>query len=99
MVELEKKVLEWARVRGILIHSSSILQVPKLKEELDELYDGLDANDIDEIRDAIGDILVVLTIIAHLEGMDLTECYSQAYEEIKDRKGYMNAQGIFVKEV
>lgn len=28
----------------------------------------------------------------------LTECVEQAYNEIKDRKGFLNAQGIFVKE-
>jgi hypothetical protein len=31
-------------------------------------------------------------------GVTLTDCVEQAYNEIKDRKGYLNAQGIFVKE-
>jgi hypothetical protein len=31
--------------------------------------------------------------------LDLTQCLKAAYEQIKDRKGYMNEHGIFVKEV
>jgi len=31
--------------------------------------------------------------------LDLVECFKGAYEEIKDRKGYLGADGIFVKEV
>ena len=32
------------------------------------------------------------------EDLDLTQCLEAAYQEIKDRKGYMNKEGIFVKE-
>ena len=28
----------------------------------------------------------------------LEECLAFAYNEIKDRKGYMNSEGIFIKE-
>jgi hypothetical protein len=31
--------------------------------------------------------------------VDLVNCLKSAYEEIKDRKGTMNEEGIFVKEV
>jgi hypothetical protein len=28
----------------------------------------------------------------------LEECLAQAYDDIKDRKGYMNELGVFIKE-
>jgi len=33
-----------------------------------------------------------------IQKVTLTECLEHAYEQIKDRKGYLNAEGIFVKE-
>jgi hypothetical protein len=30
--------------------------------------------------------------------LDLVECFKGAYEEIKDRKGYLTKEGIFVKQ-
>jgi hypothetical protein len=30
--------------------------------------------------------------------LDLVTCFNHAYEQIKDRKGYLSAEGIFVKE-
>ena len=50
-----------------------------------------------DIKDDIGDIIVVLINIAERNGISLTECVSTAYEDIKDRKGRM-VDGIFVKE-
>ena len=31
-------------------------------------------------------------------GLSLTDCVEQAYEEIKERKGYLRPDGVFVKE-
>ena len=33
-----------------------------------------------------------------LADVNLVQCMYLAYDEIKDRKGYMNADGIFVKQ-
>ena len=51
-----------------------------------------------EIIDGLGDVVVCLINIAALEDLDLTACLKSAYEQIKDRKGYMNKDGIFVKQ-
>ena len=48
------------------------------------------------IKDAIGDCVVVLTIMAALEGMTIEECINSAYNEIKSRTGEMK-NGVFVK--
>ena len=48
--------------------------------------------------DAVGDVVVTLIMQCALQGFTLTECLEKAYNEIKDRKGYLNEQGIFIKE-
>lgn len=49
-------------------------------------------------RDAVGDVLVTIINGCALADVDAVQCLGLAYDEIKDRKGTMNAQGIFVKE-
>ena len=51
-----------------------------------------------EIRDSLGDMVVVMVAIAELEGMYLNDCIQDAYDEIKDRKGHLNELGNFIKE-
>ena len=43
-------------------------------------------------------VVNILDHIAKSYGTTLVGCVEQAYNEIKDRKGSLNAQGIFVKE-
>ena len=49
------------------------------------------------IADSIGDCVVVLTILAEQNGLQIEDCIVQAYDEIKDRRGVMK-DGVFVKE-
>ena len=96
-VELEKAVISWGTKRDIFKKSKPLHQHRKLSEELDELYVALATNDKKESLDAIGDMMVVLTMIAKMLNTNLTTCYQIAYDEIKDRKGTM-VNGEFVKE-
>ena len=41
---------------------------------------------------------VCLINVCALLDVNFVDCLAKAYEEIKDRKGYMNEEGIFVKE-
>ena len=66
-------------------------------EEVWELAGGVCYNNTDVMKDSIGDVFVVLTIIATQLGWSIEECVQTAYEEIKDRKGKM-VDGLFVKE-
>lgn len=95
--ELEKKVIEWAEDRAIFTQSDPFKQYDKLNEEFNELFNGLADEEPLCIKDSIGDMIVVLTMIAKFNNFTLTECYEFAYNEIKDRKGKM-VDGIFVKE-
>ena len=50
-----------------------------------------------DIKDDIGDMLVVMLNIVERHGLSLSECLETAYDDIKDRKGKM-VDGVFVKE-
>jgi hypothetical protein len=54
-------------------------------------------NDIVNIIDAIGDVQVVLIILAAQYDLDVDDCLNTAYLQIKDRKG-KTVNGIFIKE-
>lgn len=51
-----------------------------------------------EFADGIGDTFVVLVQLCAIAGATLEDCVGAAYEEIRDRKGYLNENGVFVKE-
>lgn len=88
-------VLSWAEARNLIEGSDSKNPFIKLAEERGELAADLARGK--DLKDSIGDMMVVLTIIARQQGYTLFECYQQAYTEIKDRKGKMVA-GVFIKE-
>jgi len=86
----------WAKDKGIYAKGNSTTQYVKLMEEAGELAKALLNNDKAEIVDAIGDITVVLTNLAELEGLKIEDCIDTAYNIIARRKGKM-INGTFVK--
>ena len=90
-------IREWAASRGLYSEGNSHTQYVKLQEEAGELAKALLKNDKPEIIDAIGDIVVVLTNLAHLEGYDIEYCIDEAYKVIAARTGKM-INGTFVKD-
>lgn len=97
--ELEMKTIQWGEARGIVQNSNPMAQARKTQEELNELFDAIVNDDYDEMKDAYGDILVTLIMGCATADIDLVSCLELAYNEIKDRKGYLTPEGIFVKEV
>ena len=65
-------------------------------EEAGEVGRAILKNDDDEIKDGIGDMVVVLTNLAELNGLTIEECIGSAYDTISKRKGKM-INGTFVK--
>jgi NTP pyrophosphatase (non-canonical NTP hydrolase) len=86
----------WAQDKGIYDKGNSHTQYVKLMEEAGELAQALLNKDSYEIKDAIGDMVVVLTNLAVLEGMQIENCIDSAYNEIANRTGTM-LNGTFVK--
>lgn len=162
-LELHNATHNWAEARGIVKNGKTFTQAMKLVSEFGELCDAIIKDRQAEIKDAIGDMMVVMSNIASIEnerdlfvvkcesnidkplfednediaktrsdkiigllcdladfvegwtnegyaairklkilssmyGFTLAECWESAYNEIKDRKGYLNEQGNFIKE-
>ena len=89
-------IRSWAVEKGIYTSGDSKTQYVKLMEEAGELAKALLNRDEPEIIDAIGDMVVVLTNLAKLEGLDIEDCIDSAYNVIKSRQGEM-VNGTFVK--
>lgn len=90
-------IREWAHDRNLIEGATAHAQFVKLIEESGELAAGIAKSRPDAIKDGIGDMVVVLTILAAQHGMKIEDCIAAAYAEIKDRKGRM-VNGMFVKE-
>lgn len=99
--ELITKINEWAISHG-LDKGNPKIEWMKVTEEVGEIRDVLlKPTKFTEpqaaLKDAIGDTLVTIIVLAHQLNLDVTECLGIAYEEIKNRKGKM-INGTFVKE-
>jgi len=91
-------IRDWASERGIYEKGDSKTQYVKLMEEAGELAQALLKDNKPEAIDAIGDMVVVLTNLARLIDVDIEDCITAAYNEIKNRKGKMS-NGTFVKQL
>jgi NTP pyrophosphatase (non-canonical NTP hydrolase) len=89
-------IRQWAQEKGIYEKGDPKTQTLKLVEESGELAKAILNDDQDEIIDAIGDCVVVLTSIAHMRGVTIEHCINEAYNVISKRKGKM-INGTFVK--
>jgi NTP pyrophosphatase (non-canonical NTP hydrolase) len=96
--DIEMKVIQWGEARGIVQNSTPAAQAIKTYEEVMELRDSIRTNNREAMKDAYGDILVTLIMGCACADLDLVECLAGAYNEIKDRKGHLTPEGIFVKE-
>ena len=94
---LEMKVSDWGYQKGILPNPDPMAQYSKTKEEVIELFEAICDEDVYEIKDANGDIVVTLIMQTHAWDLTLEECLQQAYDTISQRTGKM-VDGIFVKD-
>ena len=86
---------QWHNDRNLIDGSTDKDQYMKLIQEAGELSDNICKGK--DIRDDIGDMMVVLINIMVRNGLTMEECLAVAYDDIKDRKGKM-IDGVFVKE-
>ncbi len=91
----EELISQWHRDRNLIDGSTDKDQYLKLIQEAGELSDSLCKGK--DVRDDIGDMMVVLINIMVRNNLTINECLSVAYDDIKDRKGKM-IDGVFVKE-
>ena len=92
LVEL---IEQWHHDRNLIEGATDQAQLGKLVEELGELAANINRGK--DVRDDIGDMIVVLVNIATRNGVTIRECLEVAYNDIRYRKGRM-INGQFVKE-
>jgi len=90
-------IRQWAQDKGIYDKGDTKTQYVKLAEEFGELGKALLQDDQPEVVDAIGDMVVVLTNLAHQRGVTIESCIKSAYDVIAKRTGKM-INGTFVKD-
>ena len=96
-LKMFENIRQWAEQRGLYHEGDPKTQLIKLQEEIGELAKATLENDKPEIIDAIGDMVVVLTNLAHLNGVHIETCIAEAYNVISKRTGKM-VNGTFVKD-
>lgn len=96
--QLIEWVENWGEDRGITVNGKPETQTLKLGSEFGELCDNIAKGRYEAAKDDIGDMIVVLIMISKLIGTDVNECLTVAFDDIKDRKGYLNESGVFIKE-
>lgn len=96
-LEIFANIRVWAKQKGIFEKGDVKTQYIKLQEEAGELAKALLNNDKEEIVDAIGDCVVVLTNLSKLAGYNIEDCILSAYNIINKRTGKM-VNGTFIKD-
>lgn len=87
-----------------LLEASAVLRTLHLVLEIDpDLAYNRDIQELqhewrEKYRDAVGDVVVTLVNGCALADVDLVDCFYGSFQEIKDRKGTLRADGVFVKE-
>ena len=96
--DVEMCVIQWAEARRIIPNATPVSQLMKAFSEMGELADATIKNDEEEVIDAVGDVMVCLIIYCALKDINLVKCMEFAYDSIKNRRGTLNTNGVFVKE-
>lgn len=89
-------IRDWARDKGIYEKGDGKTQTLKLLEEAGELASAILKKNPKDIKDAIGDCVVVLTSVAWFNGFTIEDCINHAFQVIAPRTGEM-VDGNFIK--
>jgi NTP pyrophosphatase (non-canonical NTP hydrolase) len=96
--DIEIKIIQWSEARRIIPNSTPEVQLLKAMSELGELADATIKKDQEAVIDAVGDVMVCLVNYCALQDINLVNCMEVAYDQIKNRKGTLLPNGLFVKD-
>lgn len=96
---IEMRIIQWAEARKIIPNSTPDVQLLKTMSELGELADATIKKDREAIIDAVGDVMVCLVNYCALQDINLVDCMEVAYDQIKNRRGTLLPNGVFVKDI
>lgn len=92
---LVERTISWGEQHSI---DNIWSQASKVTEEWGETVSEMNHGRFDDdFEDGIGDVLVSLTIYAHIAGKDIGECWEKALVEVEKRTG-KTVGGNFIKE-
>jgi NTP pyrophosphatase (non-canonical NTP hydrolase) len=94
-IEEFRAVRNWGAIRG-LDNSTSQVQYQRFLQEAVEIHEAMVNDDDYEFKDAIGDTMVTLIMLADTQNVKAEDCLKQAFDVIKHRKG-INKGGSFVR--
>ena len=96
--DIENKIIIWSQQRKIIPNSNPESQLLKAVSEMGELADATIKKDREAVIDAVGDVMVCLVNYCALQDLNLVDCMEVAYDQIKNRRGTLLPNGLFVKE-
>ena len=101
-IDLAVRTAVWATRKGLMDDPRPLKQHDKLIEEVIELRDELierelQGGNIQYVMGELGDVIVVVHVLAAQLGIDPMECFEMAVNKIEKRKGKM-VNGTFVKD-
>lgn len=89
-----RDMVTWHHNRNLIEGSDDKTQFAKLVQEVGELSDSICKGK--DIKDDVGDIVVVLANLCARNRVSFLSCLEQAWSDIKDREGIMY-EGVFIK--
>ena len=89
-----RDIVTWHHNRNLIEGSDDKTQFAKLVQEVGELSDSICKGK--DIKDDVGDIIVVLANLCARNRVSFLSCLEQAWSDIKDREGIMY-EGVFIK--
>jgi len=94
---IEMKIIQWSEDRKIIPNSTPEVQLLKAMSEMGELADATIKKDQEAIVDSVGDVMVCLINYCALQDINLVNCMEIAYDQIKNRRGRLLPNGVFLK--
>ena len=95
---IEMEIVRWAESKKLIPQSSPATQLQDVYTHLEKLAAATLRQDKEDVIFSVGDVMAHLIVYCVLQDINLVECMYLAYEEIKDRKGTLLPNGVFVKE-
>ena len=89
-----RDMVTWHHNRNLIEGSDDKTQFAKLVQEVGELSNSICKGK--DIKDDVGDIIVVLANLCARNRVSFLSCLEQAWSDIKDREGIMY-EGVFIK--
>jgi len=95
--ETVKNIENWGELRGLESTKDDVqMKTQRFLQEAIEVHEAVTLDDIDKLKDAIGDTIVTLIMLGKAYGVNIMECTDEVFNVIKLRKG-LTSNGQFIR--